>query len=262
MTKPDPWAALRRHTAARIALGRTGDGLPTSRMLEFELAHAQARDAVHASLDTAHMVAALGKYSPVCLESDARTRSEYLQRPDRGRRLAEHSRHCLTRRSSDVAVVVADGLSARAVHENAPGIVQRLHELLAPLTFAPTAIVLNGRVAVGDEIAEGLGASAVVVLIGERPGLSAADSLGAYLTFAPKPGVTRDAQRNCVSNIRAAGLSVELAARRIAALVLMARRIRTSGVDLKEDDAVALFGGEAVASLPRTSLESDSRPPP
>ena len=188
MTEPDPWAGLRRHTAARIALGRTGDGLPTARMLEFELAYAQARDAVHAPFDTARMIAELGPYSPVPLESDARTRSEFLQRPDRGRRLAERSRHRLARGSFDLAIVVADGLSARAVHDNAPGIVRRLHELLAPLTFAPTAIVVNGRVAIGDEIAAGLGASAVVVLIGERPGLSAADSLGAYLTFAPSRG--------------------------------------------------------------------------
>jgi ethanolamine ammonia-lyase small subunit len=239
----DPWAALRRFTAARIALGRVGDGLPTERVLEFELAHARARDAVHAPLDVEQLAAELRSFAAVVVASEAKSRTEYLQRPDRGRRLDAASRARLKRGRFDAALVVADGLSARAVHHNAPPLVAQLHKLLPELDWAPLTTVVNGRVAIGDDIARALGASLVVVLIGERPGLSAADSLGAYLTFDPKPGVTRDAGRNCVSNIRPGGLSIDAAARRIAALVTMARRIGLSGVGLKEDDALALFSG-------------------
>ena len=145
--------------------------------------------------------------------------------------------------------MIADGLSARAVHDNAPPLVAQLHDRLPKLNWAPLTIAVNGRVALGDDIAAALGAALVVVLIGERPGLSAADSLGAYLTFGPKPGITRDAGRNCVSNIRPGGLAVADAATRIAALMTMARRIGLSGVALKEDDALALFSGERQHTL-------------
>jgi ethanolamine ammonia-lyase small subunit len=237
----DPWATLRRFTAARIALGRVGDGLPTKRVLEFELAHARARDAVNTPLAVDRLAADLKAFAPVVVASEARTRAEYLQRPDRGRSLEAAARARLARGRFDAALVVADGLSARAVQDNAPPLVARLHELLPKLKWAPVTIVVNGRVAVGDDAAAALGAALVVVLIGERPGLSAPDSLGAYLTFDPKPGVTRDSGRNCVSNIRPGGLAVADAATRIAALMTMARRIGISGVALKEDDALALF---------------------
>jgi ethanolamine ammonia-lyase small subunit len=242
MTRPqgDFWDYLRTATPARIALGRAGDGLPTRRLLEFELAHAQARDAVWTNLDGAALLAELAAWRPVLVRSAAPDRASFLQRPDLGRRLAQDSARALLPGSHDATIVIADGLSASAIQAQAVPLCKML--LAAPnFVFAPPAVALQARVALGDEIAARQGAALAIVLIGERPGLSACDSMGAYITFDPKPGVTRDANRNCVSNIRGQGLSVNEASRRILAIMELARTIRRSGTCLKEDDALDLL---------------------
>ncbi|HUB63328.1 MAG TPA: ethanolamine ammonia-lyase subunit EutC [Methylocella sp.] len=233
----DFWDYLRSATPARIALGRAGDGLPTHRVLEFELAHARARDAVWAELDGAALLAELAAWHPLLVRSAAPDRAIFLQRPDLGRRLAQPSLHALLPGSYDATIIIADGLSASAMQGQAAPLCKML--LAAPdFVFAPPVIALQARVALGDEIAARQNAALAVVLIGERPGLSACDSMGAYITFDPKPGVTRDANRNCVSNIRGQGLSLSEASRRILAIMGLARTIRQSGTGLKEDDAL------------------------
>jgi ethanolamine ammonia-lyase small subunit len=228
---------LRDYTSARVELGRAGNSLPTRALLEFQLAHAKARDAVHLPLAVQSLVLELKERNipSITLASAAANRDEYLKRPDLGRRLSEESRERLEglRPEYDAAFVIADGLSALAVHRHA---VPLLGLLLRDLDwrFAPVAIVEQGRVAIGDEIGEMLGASMVVVLIGERPGLSSPDSLGAYLTWQPRRGRT-DAERNCVSNIRAEGLSYDTAAHKLLFLMNESRRLKLSGVRLKEN---------------------------
>ena len=170
---------------------------------------------------------------------------EYLKRPDLGRQLNPEAADLLRPGEYDAVVVLADGLSARAVHENGPALARLLYEARPGWAWAPVVIATQARVALGDPIAERLGATLVAVLIGERPGLTAADSLGAYITWRPRPSVTRDAERNCVSNIRAAGLPVGEAATRIIALMTAAQRLRMTGVSLKEDDAVASFTSQS-----------------
>ncbi|MHB8885556.1 MAG: ethanolamine ammonia-lyase subunit EutC [Methylovirgula sp.] len=235
----DPWAFLRRATSARIALGRTGDALPTVRVLEFALAHARARDAVHTALDVQSLSAALADLAPALVESCAGNRSIYLQRPDLGRRLAAESRVALKHGAYDAVIVLADGLSATAVQQHGVALCRDLQSRPG-WRFAPPVIARQARVALGDEIAAAIGADLVIVLIGERPGLSASDSLGAYLTFAPKPGEMADAERNCISNIRPGGLALPEAARRISAVMALARSLRRTGTELKEDAALAL----------------------
>ena len=254
---PAGWTTLRRFTDARIALGRAGHSQPTAPHLAFQLAHAQARDAVHLPFD-AHGVAAgvqaLG-LDEVQLHSAAADRATYLQRPDLGRRLDDASRALLQQRKAgpvDLAFMVGDGLSALAIHQNAaPFIGATLARLRAdahPWTIGPVAIVEQARVAVGDEVGAGLQARCVVVLIGERPGLSSPDSMGLYLTWAPKPGLT-DANRNCISNVRPAGLPIEAAAAKLAHLLAAARTGQISGVGLKDEHdehaALADGGGDA-----------------
>ncbi len=239
MTLPhgDFWDYLRRATPARIALGRTGDGLPTRRLLEFELAHARARDAVKANLDPDALIAGLAAWRPILVRSEAQDRATFLQRPDLGRRLAQHFARALSRGTYDATIVIADGLSAGAVQAQAGPLCKML--LGAPnFVFAPPVVALQARVALGDEIAARQGAALAVVLIGERPGLSSRDSAGAYITFDPKPGVTKDAERNCVSNIGGHGLSLDAASRRILAIMALARTIRRTGTCLKEDEAL------------------------
>lgn len=239
----DPWAALRALTRARVALGRAGDGLPTARELEFRAACAAARDAVHAPLDIETLRAALRAVLPgeevLEVRSAAPDRAAYLQRPDLGRRLAEGTD--LPRTGADLAVVLADGLSPRAVHEHGPGLAAALRDRLPGWSVAPLVVAHQARVALGDAIGAALGVRAVVVLIGERPGLSAADSLGAYLTWDPRPGRV-DAERNCVSNVRPPhGLAYGQAAGTLAALLTAARELGASGVALK-DEGPALTG--------------------
>ncbi|HMF06638.1 MAG TPA: ethanolamine ammonia-lyase subunit EutC [Methylocella sp.] len=236
----DFWDYLRGKTPARIALGRAGDGLPTKRVLEFELAHARARDAVHANLDHLALMAGLAAWHPILVRSAAADRIAFLQRPDLGRRLASDCAPMLTHGSYDATIVIADGLSANAVQAQALPLCKIL---LArqEFSFARPVVALQARVALGDEIAARQGATLVAVLIGERPGLSAFESVGAYITFDPKPGMTKDAERNCISNIRSEGLSLEEAARRILAIMALARSIRCTGTRLKEDEALALL---------------------
>ncbi len=223
---------LRAFTPARVALGRVGHGLPTRELLRFRLDHARARDAVYEELDPA----SLG-IPHVLLHSAAPNREVYLRRPDLGRRL---SGAVLDKGDYEAAIVIADGLSAPAVHHHAGPLLQALTPMLEGWKLAPLTIVLQGRVAIGDEIGERLGARLVVVLIGERPGLSAADSLGAYLTWDPRPGRT-DAERNCISNIRPEGLQYDAAAYKLHFLMNAAKTRRLSGVALKEMSGPAQF---------------------
>jgi ethanolamine ammonia-lyase small subunit len=246
---PDPWAVLRSATRARVALGRAGDGLPTTRELEFRAAHAAARDAVHqpldpavvrAALDSARGSTALPDAELLEVHSAAPDRATYLQRPDLGRQLAPGTD--LPAGDADLAVVIADGLSPRAVHEHAAGLVAALLARLPGWTVAPLVLAHQARVALGDVVGGALGARAVVVLIGERPGLSSADSLGVYLTWDPRPG-RADSERNCVSNVRPPhGLSYAQAADTVAALLGAARELGASGVVLK-DEGPALPSG-------------------
>src|ERR1700758_5072010 len=224
MTTPAPKTRsltdLRALTPARVALGRSGASLPTEALLAFTLDHARARDAVHAAFDPELLLAGLAGLglSALTVSSRAGDRQNYLRRPDLGRRLQEPSEHALleaaARGAHPVVIVIGDGLSPKAVHAHA---LPLMHHLVAQLASAhiglgPVVVASGARVALGDEIGAMLAAQMVVVLIGERPGLSAPDSLGAYLTFAPGPGRT-DADRNCVSNIHRAGLAHEEAAR-------------------------------------------------
>lgn len=234
MSARDEWDAIRAYTPARVALGRAGNGLPTARVLEFQLAHARARDAVHAPFDAASVARALGGHV-IQLETNARDRMAYLANPDFGRTLSSQSRTVLKRGQFDAVLVIADGLSATGVQGHGALLAQLVLRALPELKWAPVCIVCNGRVAIGDDIAAALGAEVVAVIIGERPGLSAADSLGIYLTFGPEPGVTRDADRNCISNVRPGGLAPEEASHRLAWLIREARRLRLTGVRLKED---------------------------
>jgi len=251
------WAALRRWTAARIGLARSGASLATAPLLDFRLAHAQARDAVHARLDEDRLMAALGGFGlPVlAVASAAPDRRAYLMRPDLGRRLAPVSEAALAphRGAHDLAIVVADGLSARAVQSHAaPLLAEALPGLRADgWRIAPLVVVRQGRVAVGDAVAAALGARAVAVLIGERPGLSAPDSMGVYLTWRPGPR-TRDAERNCLSNIRPAGVGYEAAAFKLVHLLRAIRRRGISGVGLKdESDGLLIAGGRPAPQEPQ-----------
>jgi ethanolamine ammonia-lyase small subunit len=250
----DPWAALRRHTPARIALGRSGDALPTAEVLRFAAAHAMARDAVHVPLDGAALAAALAAdgWPTIEVQSQAATRAIYLRRPDLGRRLspAGVARLVPAEGPPDVAVIAADGLSATAVQRHLPALLAALRRVLADsLSMSPVVIATQARVALGDEVGERLGARLALILIGERPGLSSPDSVGAYLTYSPRVGST-DALRNCVSNIRPEGLAIDAAARRIAWLMRAALARGMTGVGLKDDSGGAALGQAQGAGEP------------
>lgn len=239
-----PTLDLRTFTPARVALGRSGASLPTRALLDFTLDHARARDAVHAAFDAPRLVADLGALGLAVAEarSQAVDRKDYLRRPDLGRRLEPGSAELLARSAAkpcQLALVIGDGLSAAAVDAHAVALVRHLLPLLAAddgVAIGQIVVASGARVALGDEIGAILGARMVAMLIGERPGLSAPDSLGAYLTFAPKPGRT-DAERNCVSNIHHAGLSYDEAAFKIAWLVREGLARQVSGVALKDESA-------------------------
>lgn len=265
----NPWQALRQFTDARIALGRAGVSLPTMPQLAFQLAHARARDAVHLALDVRRMASQLADFGTGCitLHSQAADRQIYLQRPDLGRRLNAQSRAELISRQPtasaetrpyDLAFAVVDGLSALAIEQNTVPFLSQVQRRLAAenWSLAPICIVEQGRVAIGDEVGELLGAKLVVVLIGERPGLSSPDSMGLYLTWMPKLGLT-DASRNCISNVRPAGLSYEEAAYKLHYLLSEARQRQLSGVQLKDETA----GQTSVLGSMRGNflLEADSR---
>jgi ethanolamine ammonia-lyase small subunit len=282
---------LRSLTDARIALGRSGVSLPTQPHLAFQLAHAQARDAVHLALDVPTLQAALGALSAsgtsgtsggaaaagseaLALQSAAADRDAYLQRPDLGRRLSADSREALLARLSaderalvaldaatpgtpdsaaqrqhDIAFVVADGLSALAIGTHAVPFLQTVLPMLQSdgWTVAPLSVVSQGRVAVADEVGQLLRARLVVILIGERPGLSSPDSMGLYLTWMPRVGLT-DASRNCISNVRPAGLPLDEAARKLHYLLSEARQRQISGVALKDESPAGEALGQAGAS--------------
>ncbi|WP_375457439.1 ethanolamine ammonia-lyase subunit EutC [uncultured Methylobacterium sp.] len=251
------WARLRRLTPARIGLGRAGSGLPTREVLRFGLAHAQARDAVHAPMDAAAIADAIAGqgFRTLLVASQAADRAAYLRRPDQGRRLAPEGREALERASAgpvDLAIVVADGLSVRAVHEGAQALLAAFkpHIERAGWSLAPVVVASQARVALGDAVGAALKARAVAVLIGERPGLSSPDSLGIYLTFEPRPGRS-DAERNCISNVRPAGLSHDLAAFKLNWLLAQAFARGLTGVPLKDESDHALPGPGAASSLPQ-----------
>ena len=246
----DPWTTLRRHTPARISLGRSGTSLPTHEVLRFAAAHAGARDAVPLPLDVDGLLADLGGQGldAVTVTSRAASRREYLTRPDLGRQLAPESLGAL---ASDVdeglCVVIGDGLSAIAAQMHAVPLLAALRE--NGVDIGCVVVATQARVALGDEIGQRVGAEMVLMLLGERPGLSSPDSLGAYLTWAPQPG-RADSERNCVSNIRPAGLPVREAAARIAWLAREAQRRRVTGIGLKDDSDVAVLAGDGAPRLP------------
>jgi ethanolamine ammonia-lyase small subunit len=236
------WTALRELTQARIALGRVGASLPTQATLEFGLAHARARDAVHAEFRSDLLIQQLQAAQLPCLSvhSAAETREQYLRRPDLGRRLNTASKECianyLLHGRPDVVFVIADGLSTQAPMIHALPTLLATSRLLPDWRLGPVIVAEQSRVALGDEIGELLGATQVVMMIGERPGLSSPDSLGLYLTYAPRIGRV-DAERNCISNVHQAGLSYEAAARKLAYLLVNAKAGQLSGVQLKDESA-------------------------
>jgi ethanolamine ammonia-lyase small subunit len=239
MTRADLAARLRALTPARVGLGRTGVSMATRDLLDFQRCHAVARDAAHARLESASLARTLGAIaggSILRLHSAAADRTTFLQRPDLGRRLDEAGRTLLagrTQNACDLALIVADGLSALAVERHAAPLLEELLPRLQDWKLAPICIVEQGRVAIGDEIGAALHAQIALVLIGERPGLSSPDSLGAYITWEPRPGRT-DAERNCISNIRAEGLNSAQAAAQLEVILSAARRLRLTGVALNQ----------------------------
>lgn len=233
---PDPFARYRSATPARIGLGRAGDALPTAALLEFQAAHSRARDAVHGHVDFDALAAALAPRPSLRVHSRAPDRTGYLRRPDWGRRVRVDDAAALdaARSDWDIAFVVADGLSAAAVEHQAATVLDRILRRIPGWKPAPIVLAAQARVALGDEVGERLGADMVAVLIGERPGLSVADSLGIYLTWQPRVG-RADSERNCISNIHADGLSPERAADTLVWLMGEARRRHVTGVALKVD---------------------------
>jgi len=248
----DPWSALRRHTPARISLGRAGTSLPTTEVLRLAAAHAAARDAVHLPLDVEALRAALRAhgFEATTATSRATSRAEYLTRPDLGRQLAPAAADALQAGAGGgLCIVVADGLSAIAAQRHALPLLGALRD--AGVVADRLVVATQARVALGDAIGERTGAALVLVLIGERPGLSSPDSLGAYLTWQPVAGRV-DSERNCVSNIRPEGLAIADAAARIAWLVREARRRRVTGIGLKDDSDVPRLAVDGDPALPAT----------
>lgn len=247
---PSPWPSLRTHTAARLDLARAGASLATTALLDLRLAHARARDAVHLPLDEPALLAAL-PLPALVIDSQASTphepgRQTYLMRPDLGRRLSPTALAALTPYAApcNLVIVLSDGLSPQALQRHAAPLLKALLPAVNAdqWTLAPLVLVRAARVAIADEIALTLGASAALILLGERPGLSAPDSLGAYLTWQPSTRTT-DADRNCISNIRPEGLSYAEAAFRLHHLLTRMRTLRTSGITLKDES-------ERLTSLP------------
>jgi len=242
-THDSPLNPLKEFTAARVGIGRTGTSIPTKQSLAFKLAHAHARDAVYSVLDIDGLSNDIKQFNlPVLLlHSKAGNRAEYLQRPDLGRKLKKSSANQLKEYTGDydVSIIIADGLSAAAINENVIGLLSQLIPLFtaANLKLAPVCFVEQGRVAVSDKAAHLLNAKLSVILIGERPGLSSADSIGAYLTYGPKPGLT-DESRNCISNIRPQGLMFKPAADKIFYLIQEAFRMKLTGIGLKDNQGL------------------------
>jgi len=239
---PDTWESLKAFTNARIALGRTGIATPLKEVLDFRLCHAHARDAVYSILKVDELIGSLQQFQMpiVFARSKANDRATYLQRPDLGRKLSDASVTDLKNETSypaDIAIVIADGLSATAINEHAVHVVKKLIPLLkqSVLTIAPLVIAEQARVAIADEVGSILQAKLSLILIGERPGLSSPDSMGAYITYQPSPGKT-DESRNCISNIRPEGLGYGLAAEKIAKLIKASLQLKLSGIMLKDEE--------------------------
>ncbi|HEX5339079.1 MAG TPA: ethanolamine ammonia-lyase subunit EutC [Gallionella sp.] len=250
----DPWQQLRRFTRARIALGRVGSSLPTKEVLDFGMCHAMARDAVHNPLDAERFCAGLqvGGFETLNVKSAAPDRAAYLLRPDLGRKLSDDSVNALldaAGREYDILFVVGDGLSSLAVSNHAQAVLEHLRALL-PATWrvAPVVVATQARVALSDHIGELLRARLVVMLIGERPGLTSPDSLGIYITYAPKIG-RQDSERNCISNVRPEGLSYAAAAHKTLWLVNEAMRLKLSGIGLKDESDMAEIGAVQTPGL-------------
>ena len=251
---PGPWNALRRLTAARIGLKRSGASLATAPLLEFQLAHARARDAVHRTLDEARLEKDLAALDlPILtIASQANDRAQFLMRPDLGRQLSPQTERALAGKKGtyDIAFVISDGLSAGAAQKHAAPLLAEIIPALKDWRIAPLVIVRLGRVGAGDAAAAALGATSVVILLGERPGLTAPDSLGAYLTWKPRPDTT-EADRNCVSNIRPEGVRYADAARTIVHLLRAMRAGGASGIALKDDsDRLLLSAGTTTIPTP------------
>lgn len=247
LTPSAPWTMLRQWTPARIAVGRVGASMPTQALLDFNLDHARARDAVHAALDVEALRSELGLhgFATRSVTSMARDRSEYLRRPDLGRRLhaemAAALRDDTAPEHGRLTVVIGDGLSSLAPAMHALPLLLMLREALRGWAMDEVILATQARVALADEIGAARGAEAVLMLLGERPGLKSPDSLGAYLTYRPRAG-RMDSERNCVSNIRPEGLSYEMATRTLARLLERARTLQASGTMLKDDsDTVDLL---------------------
>lgn len=260
----DPHADLRQVTAARIALGRCGGSLPTSEVLDFRLQHALARDAVHQPLRVAELaekIAALGP-SPLLLRTCVKSRDEFLRRPDLGRQLDDDSVSSLATVADnlesppELVIIASDGLSSSAVHAQLVPLLTELLPRLSGWSLAPTFLVPFARVALQDPIGERLGANLALMLLGERPGLRTFDSLGAYFTFQPREGAT-DADRNCISNIRPAGLGHAAAAETIVYLLERARDEKRSGIQLKDDRQTGTLDAERAAGTTALQLPSD-----
>jgi len=239
---PDPWQTLSQFTPARIALGRTGMSLPTRACLDFQLAHALARDAVNIPLDFNSLAQRLSARDcqTLTLQTQADNQRQYLQRPDLGRLLSASARDCLQNcagRPADAVVVVADGLSSTAISHHAEAFLSLLLPELHAKNYrmSPVCLVKHGRVAIGDAIAEQFAARLCIVLIGERPGLSSPDSMGIYFTYQAKAGISTDADRNCISNIHNNGLSYPQALQKLLFLINEAEKLQLSGVNLKDE---------------------------
>ncbi|BAT19761.1 MULTISPECIES: ethanolamine ammonia-lyase subunit EutC [Asaia] len=256
------WDVLRRETRARVGLARTGNAQTTPDVLGFQAAHAQARDAVHTPLDVPALSQALLPAVPVVVTSAAQDRPTYLRRPDLGRQLDDASRDSLKSGKWDLAIVLADGLSARAVSGYGPALFHACLAGMPDLRIAPPVIALQGRVALGDDIAQSLGARMVAVLIGERPGLSVSDSMGVYFTFEPRRGCP-DSRRNCLSNIHTHGLSVTEASLKLIWLIRESQRLGLSGVDLKERaPAASATDAARMGSAPHTQINKSREESP
>jgi ethanolamine ammonia-lyase small subunit len=239
---PDSWGSLKVFTNARIALGRTGIATPVKEVLDFKMCHAHARDAVYSVLELNELEQRLQQFQTpvIVVAGQAGDRSLYLQRPDYGRKLDKSSYDNLKNENNysvDVSITVADGLSAMAINKHAVPVLKKLIPLLkqSVFTIAPIVVAQQARVAISDEIGSLLDAKLSLILIGERPGLSSPDSMGAYITYNPTPGTT-DESRNCVSNIRPEGLNYELAAEKIAKLIKASLQLKFSGIMLKDDE--------------------------
>ncbi|RYF72063.1 MAG: ethanolamine ammonia-lyase subunit EutC [Comamonadaceae bacterium] len=257
---PDIWQDWRAATPARLALGRAGQGMPTDETLRFGWAHAMARDAIHAALDTDALAAALQAdgWATRTVHSRAPDRATYLRRPDLGRQLDAEAGERLRADSAggcDLCLVIGDGLSSLAVARHARPMLHALRaQLPAGLRLSPLVIATQARVALADDIGQALGARMSATLIGERPGLSSPDSLGIYLTHGPAPG-RHDAQRNCISNVRPQGLGYDAAAFKLAWLMREALRRGLTGVELKDESDLAILEGSTAAALPQEDAD-------